>query len=248
MPEKRLRIILLTTETSHHLFYASKLSERFSLDSIFVETRPAIAPFETFHAFEKKRDEYESECLLRGEKIAFSNFAETFRYADMNEPGAVAEIRSRQPEVMVVFGTGRLSEPVFSAASVIALNLHGGNPEQYRGLDSHLWSIYHSDFENLMTTLHEIDRDLDTGDIIGQKGLEFHQSAQLYELRSVNTIACVELTLAALEGYCSNGLFPRRKQTKRGRYYSFMPAVLKELCVKNFARFIRRLAETPFDE
>ena len=28
--------------------------------------------------------------------------------------------------------------------------------QKYRGLDSHYWSIYHKDFESLVTTLHRV--------------------------------------------------------------------------------------------
>ena len=44
-------------------------------------------------------------------------------------------------------------------------NLHGGNPEEFRGLDSHYWSIYHNNF-NLYSCLHKLSYKLDDGDII----------------------------------------------------------------------------------
>ena len=47
-------------------------------------------------------------------------------------------------------------------------NLHGGDPEKYRGLDSHYWSIYHNDFKSLITTLHKVRPILDTGEIVLQ--------------------------------------------------------------------------------
>ena len=46
------------------------------------------------------------------------------------------------------------------------INLHGGDPEKYRGLDSHLWSIYHEDWASLVSTLHVVSKDLDAGDSI----------------------------------------------------------------------------------
>jgi hypothetical protein len=52
----------------------------------------------------------------------------------------------------------------------------------------------------------------------------------------VNTQACVRLFLAALGAFSNNDDVPSRQQRARGRYYSFMPAVLKELCVGRFAK------------
>src|SRR5262249_30235149 len=111
----------------------------------------------------------------------------------------------------------------------------------YRGLDTHLWTIYHEDFANLVTTLHHLDADLDTGDIVVQSALPLAKGMHLHELRAVNTRTCVDLTATALGALHRLGTMPRRKQFGRGRYYSFMPAVLKPLCVQRFERFTERL-------
>ena len=58
----------------------------------------------------------------------------------------------------------------------------------------------------------------------------------LHELRQVNTEICVRLTLDALAGFVRVGRFVGQAQRRLGRYYSFMPAVLKDLCVERFAR------------
>ena len=236
-----LKVVLLTTETGHHLYYAWKMAERFPLQAILMETQSTAPRFDTFHPFEAQRDVYEHEALLEGRVGSFEEVAPVYRFDAVNSAGSLAKLDALGPEVILVFGTGKVFAPVIQSASVACLNLHGGNPEAYRGLDAHLWAVYKEDFGNLMTTLHHVDTGLDTGDIVFQSRLSFTRQSKLYELRSVNTRACVELSLRALEQLEQRGSVPSRRQSRRGVYYSFMPSSLKEDCVRKFERYVERL-------
>lgn len=236
-----MHIQLLTTETAHHLFFAKELQAATCLSSIIVETKIPKFPFSVRHVFEDHREEYEKHFLLKGETPKFQDFAETHSFNSLNSEESKARMMRLKPDVIIVFGTGRLDDDVLRIPRLAALNLHGGNPEEYRGLDSHLWAIYHKDFSNLITALHFMSPQLDTGDIVSSMPLPLKTHMNLYELRAINTKICIDLSLDAL-GMIDRGLpLPRRKQSKRGRYYSAMPAVLKDICEKNFARLTQTL-------
>ena len=112
------------------------------------------------------------------------------------------------------------------------INLHGGDPEKYRGLDSHLWTIYHEDWDRLITCLHILDEKLDNGDIIAKKHLDLSKITDLSRLRAINTVACFDLTLSALKQYEERKSFNIISQSEIGRYYSFMPSSLKTICIQ----------------
>ena len=236
-----MNVALLTTDTPHHLYYAWQLGERLGLRAIFLETRAPVPAFETRHAFEKDRDEYERAVLLAGGPASFDAVAPTRHFPSLNDGPAVSALTALAPDVTLVFGTGKLRQPTIAAARAATLNLHGGDPELYRGLDSHLWAIYHADFAALVTTLHHVARELDTGDIVMQTALPLTRGMGLHELRAVNTRACVSLSLAALAALGSTGALPGRPQRGRGRYYSLMPAVLKDVCITRFDRHVGAL-------
>jgi methionyl-tRNA formyltransferase len=236
-----MNVVLLTTDTAHHLHFAWKVRERFPLQAIFLETRSLAAPFDTAHPFEAQRDAYEKETLLSSFSSSYADLAQTMRFASINDAESVAALSRLQPDVAIVFGCGKLNAPVIESPSAACLNLHGGNPEHYRGLDSHLWAIYHGDFDNLVTTLHHVDAALDTGRIVFQDQLELHRNTGLHQLRAINTKSCVKMTLLALSWLDAGGALPCRKQVQRGRYYSFMPAALKEVCLKKFEQHILQL-------
>jgi methionyl-tRNA formyltransferase len=236
-----MRIVLLTTPTNHHLYFAQKVMECFPFDAIFLETIHKNPSFRTAHPFEIERDDYESGVLLEGCVSQFDELAPTCLLESLNDSQCVIRLQQYAPELIIVFGTGKLRLPIIQTAAIACLNLHGGNPEEYRGLDTHLWAVYHQDFVNLITTLHHMDTELDTGDIVLQSSLPLSKDCYLYMLRSLNTKICVDMTKIALTSLDMTGRLPSRRQMKRGRYYSFMPSVLKEICVIRFSEYVRGL-------
>ena len=234
-----MKVAVLTTDTTHHTYYVRKVSERFPLQAIVLERWRAVAPFETVHPFEQQRDEYEREVLLAGGPQSCTELPGVHHCDRVNDHAIVAMLRETKPDVVLAFGTGRMTRDVFRSADVACLNLHGGNPEEYRGLDSHLWAIYHHDFANLVSSLHLVDEQIDTGDLVFQSALDIPRGTELYQLRAINTQACVEMSLRALETL-SHGSLPAHKQRRRGRYYSHMPACLKQECLAKFRQYTTR--------
>lgn len=239
-----MKIILLTTETTHHQFFVWKLMERYPIHTVMVEDQSHAAPFPTHHEFEAQRDAFERDEFLKGCPCPLDDFTHTKHFGSMNDPESVAYLQQEKPDVILVFGTGKLKPAVFRQAQAAALNLHGGNPEEYRGLDTHLWAVYHRDFTNVVTTLHHLAPRLDTGDLVMDTQLRFPPNTELYQLRAINTQACVNLCESALMLLDQKGWLPGRQQQKLGRYYSFMPTELKEVCVNRFESYVKDLPST----
>jgi len=231
-----MHVQLLTTDTLHHRYFAQRLHATGCLDSIFVETEQRVPPFPTRHTFEERRDDYEKEVLLGNSNFSFADLVPTLEFSSLNESAARKAMSITQADIVLVFGTGLLKPELITLPRIACLNLHGGNPEDYRGLDSHLWTIYHRDFANLVTTLHYLSPQLDTGDIVFATTLALPQGCELHELRSINARACVDLSLGAISWLRKGEALPRRKQLRLGRYYSAMPSVLKEECVARFSQ------------
>lgn len=236
-----MRVVLLTTDTPHHLYYAWRMHSAGMLTAVVMECASRPFPFPTHHPFETERDEYERSALLSGAPKSFEELVPTVRCDTVNDRDALDGLRRAEPDVILVFGTGRLLAEAASVPRAACLNLHGGNPEAYRGLDSHLWAIYHRDFENLITTLHYLEPELDSGAIVVSSKLPLEARMPLTRLRGVNTQVCVELSQLAVNLLQEGRPLPSRPQLSRGRYYSAMPAVLKDECVRRFERYTAEL-------
>lgn len=237
-----MKLVILTTDTLHHRHFVRSLAGGAWDVHVLEETEPAArAPFDTAHPFEAERERHEAAVWFDGAPPPLEALAPLERFPSLNAPEAAAALAAQRPDVVVVFGSGRLRGAILSVVPDTFLNLHGGDPEEYRGLDSHLWAIYHGDFPALSTTLHKVAPALDAGDIVATLPIPLAHGMPLFALRQANTEVCVRLTRLALDEFHQSGRITGREQRRLGRYYSFMPKELKEICVQRFHRYTQNL-------
>lgn len=234
-----MKLALLTTETPHHAHFARVLGNAHQIDLIVAETYAPHPAFATHHPFEDQRDEYERGVFFDGGNVRLGDVAEVLEVDTANAPRVIDTLRSSGPDAIIVLGTGKLGQELIDLLPRRIVNLHGGDPECYRGLDTHLWAVYHGEFDQLVTTLHHLDATLDTGDVILRTNVPITPGMALHQLRAANTQACIDLTLGALDMLQRSDRFPGRPQRRLGRYYSFMPADLKDICVRRFSNHTR---------
>jgi Formyl transferase len=236
-----MRIALLTTDTVHHAYFVREIAGQYPETKVFCETEPLSTPFETAHPFERDRDRYEREAWFAGALPVLDDFASCVRAPVIGGSALEIELERNAPDVTMVFGTRKLPRSLIERCRGPLLNFHGGDPEAYRGLDSHLWAIYHRDFGALSTCLHVVSERLDDGPIVAIAPVPLKKGMKLCQLRQSNTELCVRLALGVLEALKREGRIVSRPQRCRGRYYSFMPAVLKCSCVARFAAYTEEL-------
>jgi len=236
-----MKIILLTTDTLHHKYYINRLIEFYDLELIIVENNTYLPSFDIEHSFELNRENYESEIMFQNCIPPIDSFKNVYFTKEINSNEVKERIIEIEPNIIIVFGNSKLSQNIIDTCPNGIINLHGGDPEEYRGLDSHLWAIYHNDFSNIITTIHQLNSKLDEGDIIFKLPVPIHSTMKLFELRKANTDICVELSKLAITQFIQEGKFLTKKQIKNGRYYSFMPSVLKEIICQKFEKYTERL-------
>jgi len=250
-----MKVAILTTDTLHHTYFVKKITETFKIDSIIIERDFAPFKYHTMHRFEWiDRPEYEINRWFNTSDSPLFSMSEMFDnvYNCKNVNDQIGYFKKEKFDLGIVFGTGKVSKDVIACFKLL-VNLHGGDPSKYRGLDSHLWSIYHNDF-NLSVALHVVEPRLDTGGIILRRDLILPD--ELYKLRATTTEVCINLVKTFLIvnwNYLSSdserskdidiSLFSN-KQPQIGRYYSAMPACLKDVVVKKYEKeiFIRKLS------
>ena len=107
----------------------------------------------------------------------------------------------------------------------------------YRGLDSHLWAIYHNDFKNLVTSLHYVVKRIDAGNLIFSQRIMVSKNTKIFALRALNTINCVNLVTKYLNLSKKNKTIKGKKINVLGRYYSSIPDILIKKCFQNFIKY-----------
>jgi folate-dependent phosphoribosylglycinamide formyltransferase PurN len=222
------KIIILASDTTHRRYFIKKiLKEHLKIYKIFFESSIISPKFSTGPFFKDEEDTFEKENFFHEFD---SNLPEnSFEYVDnINNEIVLNSLQEIQPDLGIVFGTRKISDRVIAKFKDGLFNIHRGIAEEYRGLDTNLWAIYHSDIENVGITIHYVNSELDTGDIIFQERIQYPKKTKIFQLRFFETLQCTELTIQAIKRYL-NGSLKFRHQIKKGRYYSFMPLVLKEL-------------------
>ena len=232
-----MKIMILTTDTHHHTYFVRKVMESFPISDIIAETGFIKTPFDTRHPFEDERTAYEKETFFDGADMKLADTYPAIEVTSVNDASSEEHIKHISPDIVLVFGTGKINKRLINICPDGFINLHGGNPEEYRGLDSHLWAIYHRDFGNLIVTLHRLNAGIDDGDIILQAPISLKKAMKIYEIRRYNTEICIKMVLSAFDMFSRFGLLISRPQLKRGRYYSSMPGVMKEMCCRTFHKF-----------
>jgi methionyl-tRNA formyltransferase len=81
-----------------------------------------------------------------------------------------------------------------------------------------------------------VDPTLDVGDIVYQQRLVLKRDIKIFQLRYYTTLIATELVTQALRDYL-NCEMRRKPQEKMGRYYSFMPLVLKKLVSRKYNKY-----------
>lgn len=88
---------------------------------------------------------------------------------DVNGSETEKIIRSLKPDILVQCGAGILKENIFSIPRIGTLNVHHGIAPELRGVSSTFWAMYYGMLDYIGTTVHFIDKTLDTGVVIIQK-------------------------------------------------------------------------------
>ena len=186
-----MKILILTTKTLHHDYFIDNLDLEDKDIFIIYEKKETKFTYKVNHKFYKIRQKLEKNYFQNKKK---KRKIKKKYFFDINSKLSIDYIKKINPNIIISFGTGLIKKNfLIGFKKKILLNLHGGNPELYRGLDSHLWSIYHKDFNNLVTTLHKIDRKFDTGDILYSRKIKHTNIINLENLRIFNTEVCIKL-------------------------------------------------------
>ena len=230
-----MNLVILSSDTAHHRFFFQKINELFEIKNILLETNSYKPSFDTASPFEDEENEFETKNFFESTPNALPN-VEINYFNSINSKEALDLLSKVKPEVGIVFGTGKLKPEIISKFSYCLMNVHRGIPEFYRGLDSDLWAIYEDKLDLIGTTLHLVDEDLDTGEIVNQDYLNLKKNMKIHQIRFHTTLIAIDLALKALTDI-KQGRFKSYPQKRKGGYYSFMPSDKKKEVTLKFNNY-----------
>ncbi len=228
-----MKILILTTDTPHHIFFLSEsLKVERNITVISEKSQKREKDFES--DFFLQRQEFENKFWFKNTHTSLKDFAFT-KYIDcINSNESLNFLEKNFFDLAICFGTKILSAKIIKKLPTNLFNLHGGDPENYRGLDSHLWSMYHKDLDGFVSTLHHLTLRVDCGDIYSKEKIILSKIPNIFHFQIFNTQTCVKLSKRLIEDISLGKKIKKINQKSIGRYYSSIPSCLIEKCKKNF--------------
>ena len=232
-----MNAIILTTQTIHHTYYVKSLLKIKKVNfTVVIENKKKKPPFKIDHYLDRYMSNFEKKKWFKNKDKEIKDYCKPIFTNDINKDLILLrKLKNLKPNFILIFGTGILSKKFLNNFNNI-YNFHGGDLENYRGLDSHFWSMYHGEFKKLYIYLHEAKPRVDTGRYLYKKLINIKKNTNISSIRYLNTQLCIMITRKFISDFKKKKIL-KKKLNSIGRYYSYMPKDLKQIVIKKFNKF-----------
>ena len=185
-----MKILILSTQTKHHTYFINKIAELHDICGIIYERKVLKKDYPTGPFYDNLADKFEDKFFENEVPNDLSDDLKKkiVEVHSVNNKHLQKYIKSMSPDLIITFGTGIVKPYIFNTAKWGTINIHRGQIDKYRGLDSDLWAIKNEDFDNIGVAIHYVDEDLDTGDVLSKGKVLLSNVEEIYHLRYHTTI------------------------------------------------------------
>lgn len=185
------------------------------------------------HSKQGRKDDYLDTFLLQKKietnsvkKWCKTNSAKYRSVSSLNSKEAVGLLKEENPQWLVYSGGGIVNEEIINTMNGAILNAHQGPLPETRGMNAAEWSILLD--ERQETTIHLIDKGIDTGQIIKTIPYSIQHGDSITGIREKAIIKGIEgLAEVAAQRNLSN--FDVRKNHSNHRQCYVLSSAMKEL-------------------
>ena len=185
-----MKLVIFTSNGIRHKYLANTLSE--CVDDTLVicehhENNPAngnnndvLSPIEEHFNL---RTLTEQKFFSGNDSFMTDNVLDLM-YKEASSEHSYETVKEFNPDLMVVFGSSIIKEPLLSLKPNRFINLHLGLSPYYRGSGTNFWPFVNKELEYVGSTILHLDPGIDTGDIIT------HVTPNFQVGDTVHTVGC----------------------------------------------------------
>ena len=182
-----MKAVICTSNGIRHKFFANSIIENIDDGLIISEVNSNDS------SLNKEEDESIIEHFNIRHKTELEKFSgnDFFRgkilpvlYKELNLEYVYDIIKQFSPDVLIVFGSSIIREPLLSLLPNRMINLHLGLSPYYRGSGTNFWPFINNDLGYVGSTILHLDAGIDTGKIIA------HVRPKIEKNDNVHTIGC----------------------------------------------------------
>lgn len=97
------------------------------------------------------------------------NVVINWRVSSVNSDECCSKVKEIDPALIILNGTRIISEKSIHSFNKKIINVHTGITPKYRGVHGGYWALVNNDSLNFGTTIHFVNKGIDTGNIIHQE-------------------------------------------------------------------------------
>ena len=206
-------VIIITGNSKRHLYFVSELEKHFRVLKVISE-----AKFDYKEAYEESQD---SEIVnfhfnLR-EKSEVTYFGEANPRSELlkldkgmvNAPETIEMLTKLNADLVLLFGTSIIKNPLLEYYSGKVINLHLGLSPYYRGSGTNFWPIVDGRPECVGATIHVAVPKVDAGPVLHQIRPEIIiESDSIHDLGNKTIITAIQVLPIVLKAYLECRLEP----------------------------------------
>lgn len=113
-------------------------------------------------------------------------------------------LQSIQPKMVVVNGTRIIGKKTLECVDAVFVNTHAGITPLYRGVHGAYWALTENNRHLVGTTVHLVDKGIDTGNIIEQAFFEISDKDNFATYPYLHTVYGIPVLIKAVEN-CLDG-------------------------------------------
>ena len=112
-----MKVLILTTETTHHIKFIESIRKSFDDLTVFVETKSrSLNNYKTKHQLDIDQTNFEKHIWFKNKNCFIEDFARVSRFQNLNDDFCIKQMQSDNHEVVIVFGTGILTKKFINSA------------------------------------------------------------------------------------------------------------------------------------
>lgn len=201
------RIAWIGGDQPRHLYYINEISKNFEVAGGVMQERGNPIPLmdATLKAHDKHNMDKHFWDRKQAEELYFGNQEKPnfpllkVTKEELNSLNTADFIKGIKPDLVLVFGTGMIKEPLMSALPKDTINLHLGLSPRYRGAATLFWPFYFLEPNWAGTTFHYIVDTPDGGDIIHQVVPDLKETDKIHDVACKAVIKSTEEVLKLIK-------------------------------------------------
>lgn len=235
-----MKIVLLTSDSLRHKFIATVISKQLDLKLIVIEAKsPKIQDTSELSKDDAEFISAHFESRNKSENLFFGGYKEfpekvpqlKIPHGRLNSRELSNAINKISPDLIVLFGTSIINEPLLGKYSGKIINLHLGLSPYYKGSATNLFPYYHNEPECVGATIHLATAKVDQGSILHQLRPDIEANDNLHSIGNKTILKAGNMLPGILITYLKGKILPK-PQTSSGRICrikDLTPAVLRTI-------------------